>query len=200
MFGRLTASAGLGYGVGPVTLTGLSFKGELYPLEDDPKIAAHLKGKLAVPAYGEIYGTFGATIGAEVALGLVSAEGGVEVKPALRVQGEGALEINADYEAGAFTFAAEAYAKGQMIAKLDIDLVATLSGAWGALSYTWNHHLKHFEKPIGPELKLTLGKIAYGKGGEITWPSISQIKVEPEHIDPMEVVRDLVSSNKAVEH
>jgi Domain of unknown function (DUF4157) len=200
VFGRLSASAGIGYGVGPVTLTGLNFKGELYPLEPDPKISAHLKGKLGVPAYAEVYGKFGATIGAEVALGLVSAEGGVEVTPALRVTGEGAVEINANYEGGSFTFAAEAYAKGQMIAKLDVDLVATLSGAWGAFSYTWNHHLKHIEKQIGPELKLTLGKIGYGKGGEITWPSISQIKLEPEHIDPIEIVKDLVSSSKAVEH
>src|SRR5262249_44432946 len=35
VFGHLYASAGLGYGVGPVMLAGLNFKGELYPLEDD---------------------------------------------------------------------------------------------------------------------------------------------------------------------
>ena len=197
VFGRLSASAGLSYSVGPVMLTGLNFKGEAYPLEDDPQIKAHLTGKLSVPARADIYGTFGATIGARVALGLVSAEGGVEVTPSLGISGEGALKIDADYQAGAFTFEAEAYAKGQMNAALAVDLVATLSGAWGAFSYSWNYPAWSIKKQIGPELKLTLGKIAYGKGGEITWPSLSQIKLEPENIDPIEVIKDLVSSKSA---
>jgi Domain of unknown function (DUF4157) len=197
VFGRLSASAGLSYSVGPVMLTGINFKGELYPLEDDPQIKAHLAGKLAVPAQADIYGTFGATIGARVALGLVSAEGGVEVTPSLGVKGEGGLKIDADYQSGAFSFEAEAYAQGQMNAALSVNLVATLSGAWGAVSYTWNYPAWNITKNIGPELKLTLGKIAYGKDGEITWPSISQIKVEPEHIDPIEIIKDLVSSRTA---
>jgi hypothetical protein len=200
VFGRLSASAGLSYSVGPVMLTGLNFKGEAYPLEDDPQIKAHLTGKLSVPARADIYGTFGASIGARVALGLVSAEGGVEVTPSLGITGEGAIKIDADYLAGAFTFEAEAYAKGQMNAALSVNLVATLSGAWGLFSYTWNYPAWSLKKQIGPELKLTLGKIAYGKDGEITWPSLSQIKLEPENIDPMEVIKDLVSSKSAAKN
>src|SRR5207245_5566289 len=99
----------LGYGVGTVMLKGVVFEGELYPLEDDPKIKASLKGKLSIPAYGEIYGTFGAYIGVEVALGAVGAKGGVEVTPTLRLQTEAALDVEAAYEAYAFTFSAEAY-------------------------------------------------------------------------------------------
>src|SRR5262249_14185063 len=102
-------------------------------------------------------------------------------------------------QAGTFTFEADAYAKGQMLAKLDVSLVATLSGAWGALSYTWEYPALHVEKPIGPELYLTLGKFAYGKGGEITWPDVSQITVKPEHIDPIDILTDLVSSHTAGE-
>ena len=55
----------------------------------------------------------------------------------------------------------------------------------------------HVEKPIGPELYLTLGKIGYGKGGEITWPDPSQITLKPEHLDPIDILTDLVSSHTA---
>ena len=65
VFAEIRASAGLGYGVGPVAIKDVLFNGELFPLEDDPKVKATLKGKLAVPAYGEIYGTFGARLGSE---------------------------------------------------------------------------------------------------------------------------------------
>ena len=78
-YGEIRGSLGLGYGVGPVMLKSVVFKGELYPLEDDPKVSAKLTGKFAVPAYAELYGTFGAYIGLEVLLGAVGAKGGIEV-------------------------------------------------------------------------------------------------------------------------
>jgi hypothetical protein len=196
-FAEIRASAGLGYGVGPVAIKDVLFNGELYPFEDDPKVTASLKGKLAVPAYGEIYGTFGARLGAEVAAGAAGLKGGVDVTPALRIEGEGAAAFEAKYEAGTFTFAAEAYAKGHMLAKLDVDLVAEAYAAYGLLSHTWTWNVKKIQRQIGPELKLTLGRIAYGKGGEITWPSASQITLEPKEIDPMDIVRDLVGEAKS---
>jgi hypothetical protein len=196
IFGRLSASAGLGYSVGPVMLTGAKFDGELYPLEDDPQIIAHLTGKLSVPARANIYGTFGATIGARVAAGLVSAEGGVEVTPSLGITGEAALKVDAEYKAGAFSFEAEAFAQGKMDASLGVSLVATISGAWGLFAYSWNYPAWNLKKQIGPELKLTIGKVAY-KNGDFTWPSLSQVKIQPEHIDPVEIIKDLVSSRTA---
>jgi hypothetical protein len=199
-YGEIKVSAGLKYGVGPVMLKGLMFVGELYPLEDDPQVKANLKGKLAVPAYGEIYGTFGAYIGLEVLLGAVGAKGGIEVTPALRIEGEGGIDFDAKYQAAAFTFSAEAYAKGRMLAKLDVDLLAELYAAWGIFSHTWTYKVAKLEKQIGPELKLTLGKVAYGKGGEITWPSASQITLEPQDLDPLDLVKDLMGRGKAVEH
>lgn len=195
-FGQLKVSAGLGYGVGPVMLKGVVFKGELYPLEDDPKIKASLKGKLSIPAYGEIYGTFGAYIGVEVALGAVGAKGGVEVTPTLRLQTEAALDVEAAYEAYAFTFSAEAYVKGQLIAKLRVDLMAELYAAYGLLSHTWTYNAAAIEKKLGPELKLTLGKIGYGKGG-VTLPSLSQISLEPKDLDPLGIVKDLLAEGKS---
>jgi hypothetical protein len=196
-FGEIRASAGLKYGVGPVTVRGVVFSGELYPLEDDPQVKARLKGRLVVPAFGEIYGTFGARIGAEVAGGLVGAKGGIDLTPALRIEGEGGVAVDAEYLTGAFSFSAEAYAVGRLLLKLRIDLVAELYAGYGLWSHSWSWNIKDFQKQVGPELRLTLGKIAYGKNGEITWPSLSQIKLEPESLDPIAIVKELLNTGKS---
>lgn len=198
-YGEIRGGLSVGYGVGPVSIKGVTFNGELYPLEEDPKVKAQLKGKLSVPAYGEIRGTFGAYIGLEVALGAIGAKGGIEVKPTLGVKGEGAIEFDAAYEAGAFSFSAEAYAKGSMYAKLGVDLKAELYAAWGLFSHTWTYPVASVSKQLGPELKITLGKVAYGKNGEITWPSLSQIDVNPKEIDPKAMVMELLGEGKATE-
>lgn len=195
VFGRLSASAGVAYGVGPVMLKGVKFNGSAYPFEDDAKIEATLSGKLSVPAFGEIYGTFGARIGAEVAMGVVGAEGGIDITPSLRVQGEAALNFSSKYANGGFSMAADATVTGAMIAKLKVDLKAEVYGLWHTLSYGWEKNLASVSKQLGPELELTLGKVAYDQG-KITWPSLSQVKMKPENIDPIEIVKDLVGSAK----
>ncbi|MFI1292475.1 DUF4157 domain-containing protein [Streptomyces sp. NPDC020792] len=196
---ELRGSLQLGYGVGPVVLKAVVFKGELYPFEDDPKVAAKLTGAFAVPAYAELSGTFGAYIGAEVALGAVGAKGGIDIIPSLRIAGESGVTIAADYDKDGFSFDAEAYAKGQLTASAKVLLAAELYAAWGLFSHRWTYDVASVSARIGPELKLTLGRIAYAKNGEITWPSLSQIKVEPESIDPVQVIQDMLGRGKAVE-
>ncbi|WP_112310793.1 eCIS core domain-containing protein [Pseudogemmobacter bohemicus] len=198
-YGEIRGSLGLGYGVGPVMLKSVKFNGELYPLEDDPQVKAKLTGAFSLPAYGEIYGTFGAYIGLEVALGAVGAKGGIEITPALRIEGEGGLDVEADYDRDGFAFSAEAFAKGRLIAKAKVDLAADLYAAWGAFSHRWVYNVAAVQAQIGPEVKLTLGRIAYSKAGDITWPSLSQIKMEPEKIDPMQVVREMMNRGEAKE-
>jgi hypothetical protein len=197
-YGEIKVSAGLGYGVGPVMLSGIKFNGELYPLEEDLQIKAKLVGRLQVPAYAELYGTFGAYIGVEVALGAVGAKGGIEVTPSVRIDGKGGIDVDAEYLAGAFSFSAEAFAEGQLSARLKVDLMAELYAAWGLFSHTWVYNVASLSKQIGPTLRLTIGKVGY-KNGELTWPSLSQIKLEPESIDPLEIVKDLMRSGKAIE-
>ena len=131
-FLEIYGSLGVRYGVGPVTLRGVVFNGELYPLEGDPRIKARLKGALVVPAFGEIYGSVGANLEVEVLGGAIGAKGGIEVRPALRVQGEAGIAVDAAYASGAFAFSAEAYAKGQMHATLKVNLKAEVSAGWGA--------------------------------------------------------------------
>lgn len=198
-YGEIRGGLSVGYGVGPVVLKNVKFNGELYPFEDDPKIKASLIGRFSVPAYGELRGLFGAYIGAEVLLGAVGAKGGIDVKPTLGVRGEGAIDFNAAYESAGFSFAAEAYARGQMFARLKVDLSATIYAAWGLFSHTWEYPLKDVSKPLGPELKITLGKIAYARTGEITWPDISQIDVTPKEINPRAIVEELLSESKTPE-
>lgn len=199
-YGEIRGSLGLGYGVGPVTLKAVVFKGELYPLEDDPQVKAHLTGTFAVPAYGELYGTFGAYIGVEVALGAVGAKGGIDVTPKLRIEGEGGIKIDADYDKDGFSFDAEAYAKGRLVASARVDLKAELYAAWGLFSHTWTYNVASVSAQLGPELRLSLGKIGYAKSGEITWPSLSQIKPDPETIDPLSVVKEMLGRGEAKEN
>jgi hypothetical protein len=196
---ELRGSLLLVYGVGPVVLRAVVFAGELYPFEDDPKVAAKLSGTFAVPAYAELRGTFGAYIGAEVAGGAIGAKGGIDITPSLRIEGEGGVKIAADYDKDGFSFDAEAYAKGQLVAAAKVLLAAELYAAWGLFSHRWTYEAASVSARIGPEIRLTLGRIAYAKNGEITWPSLAQIKVEPESIDPVSAVKDMLHRGRAVE-
>ena len=198
-YGEIRGSLGLGYGVGPVALRGVVLTGELYPFEDDPQIKAKLRGTFAVPAYAELYGTFGAYIGLEVALGAVGAKGGLEITPRLRISGEGGIAVDADYDSGGFSFAAEAYASGQLTASATVNLVADLYAAYGLFSHRWTYQVASVSAQIGPTVRLTIGRIAMSKTGEMTWPSLSQVRMEPQTIDPLGVVRDMLRRGEARE-
>jgi Domain of unknown function (DUF4157) len=197
-FGRIEGTLSLGYGVGPIMMKAVVFNGSLYPLEDDPKVEAKLAGTFAVPAYAELSGVFGARLGLEVAAGAAGLEGGIDIKPSLRIDGEGGVKIDAAYKDGGFDFSASAYAEGKLTAKAKVDLVATIYALWRAVDYSWTYNVASVEAQIGPTVKLSLGKIAYGRDGTFTWPSLDQIKVDPE-VDPLEVVKDMAGRGKAVE-
>jgi hypothetical protein len=198
-YGEIRGSLGLGYGVGPVMLRGVVFTGELYPFEDEPQVRARLVGRFVVPAYAELYGTFGAYIGLEVALGAVGAKGGIEITPRLRISGEGGIAVEAGYESGGFSFAAEAYAAGQLTTSATVDLVADLYAAYGLLSHRWTYRAASVSAQIGPTVRLTIGRIAMSRTGEMTWPSLSQVRMEPANIDPLGVVRDMLHRGEARE-
>lgn len=197
-FGRIEGSLGLGYGVGPITLKAVVFNGSLYPLEDDPKVEAKLTGRFAVPAYAELYGIFGARLGVEVAAGAAGLEGGIDIKPSLRIAGEGGVKFDASYKDGGFDFSASAYAEGELTAKAKVDLVATIYALWKLIDYSWTYTIGSVEAKVGPKVRLSLGTIAYGRDGTFTWPSLDQIKCDPE-IDPLTVVRDMVGRGKTKE-
>jgi hypothetical protein len=144
-----------------------------------------------------MYGKFGASIGVEVLFGAVGAKGGIDVIPALRIEGEGGINFTADYQEGGFSFEAEAYAKGRMLATLKVNLTAEIYAAWGLFSHTWTYPVAATTKQLGPELNVTLGKIGYSRTGEITWPSPSQFDLKPKDLDPLELVKDLLREGKS---
>lgn len=195
-FGRIEGSLGLSYGIGPILLRGVVFNGSLFPLEDDPQIDAKLTGRFDVPAQAELYGVFGARLGVEVAAGAAGLEGGIDIQPSLRIAGEGGVKFDAVYKDGGFDFAASAYAQGALTARAKVDLVATIYALWRAVDYSWTYNVASVEAQIGPEVKLSLGTIAYRRDGTFTWPSLDQVKIEPD-IDPLEVVKDLAGRGKA---
>ncbi|MDD7942419.1 DUF4157 domain-containing protein [Actinomycetospora lutea] len=198
-FAEIRGSLGVGYGVGPIVLTAVVFAGELFPLEDDPQIKANLTGALVVPAYAELYGTFGAYIGLEVALGAAGAKGGIDISPRLRLTGEGRLALDASYdEEDGFAFSTEATVSGQLNATVDVDLKATLYGFWGLVSHTWTYRAGSVSAQLGPTITLKLGEVGYAKG-QITWPSVSDIAVEPRSVDPLAVIKEMLGRGEEKE-
>lgn len=197
-YGQIKGSLGVRYGVGPVTLKGVKLTGELYPFEADPAIKATLTGKLVLPAFGELYGTFGAYIGVDILWGVAGgAKGGIEATPSLRVDGLVGLDVNAAYDSGGFSFGAVAYAEGGMMARIKVNFAAEIYALSGAYTYRWTYPLAAAEKPLGPRLKVTLGKIAYSPSAGMTWPSLEQIKLEPADFHPLDMVKSLMSEGKA---
>ncbi|MBO9713886.1 DUF4157 domain-containing protein [Sphingomonas sp.] len=190
-------SLGVEYGVGPLALNNVKFNGELWPLEDDPKVKAKLTGRLAAPAFVGVYGTFGARLGAEVFAGALGLNGGIDITPSLRLNVDAGIDVAAEYGAQGFSFEAIATVKGALEAALGIDLKGEIYGAYGLLSYTWTYPVARTQpKRLGPELKVTLGKLAYSKEKGITWPSLDQIDYEPKEFDPKSIISDLLSDTK----
>ncbi|MFB6608720.1 HNH endonuclease [Agromyces sp. NPDC056379] len=191
VFGELRGSLGFAYGVGPIMLSAAVFTGELYPLEDDPQVKAKITGVFVVPAYAELYGQFGAFIGAELAGGLAGVKGGVDVTPKVRLDGKGAIAVDAEYGAGGFSFAADAFVEGQLTASAEVALDAQIYAAYGIFEKTWTWNVASANAELGPKVRLTIGRVAYTKSGGMTWPSLSQIRLEPE-LDPLGAIRGIL--------
>jgi len=193
-----TGSFGVTYGMGPLAINNVKFNGELYPLEDDPKIKASLTGRLSAPGFAGIYGTFGARLGAEVLGGALGLNGGIDVTPSLTLKIDAGIDVNASYNAEkGFGFSADASVKTALVAQIAFDLKAQIYGAYGLLEYTWTHPLNDPKpKQLGPEFIVTLGKISYSKDQGIVWPSLDQIDYSPKDFDPKSIISDLLSETK----
>lgn len=194
---RVTGELGARFKVGPGTLSG-TLTAELFPFEENKQLKAKLNGSLKVPATASLYGRFGALLGMQAAMGLVGVEGGIYLIPEIGVTGEGGVTADAEYADGGFSFAAEAYAKGKMFGRFGVDFAAAFTAMRGMVRYEWTYPVAKSDPiDLGPELHVTLGKIAYGRDGTITWPDISQISVTPKELDPLQLVRDIAQKSKS---
>jgi hypothetical protein len=197
VFFAARGSLGIGYGIGPLALNAIKLNAEVWPLEDDPKIKARLSGQLSAPGFAALYGTFGARLGGEFAGGAVGLAGGIDITPTLRLKMDAGIGVDAEYGANGFAFEAQAAVTAAMDAMIAFELKAEVYAAYGALSHTWTHPLNDPKpKRIGPEMKVTLGKIGYSRDKGITWPSLDQIDYSPKEFDPMQIVNDLLSETK----
>jgi Domain of unknown function (DUF4157) len=193
-----TGSFGVTYGIGPLALNNVKFNGELYPLEEDPKVKASLTGRLSAPGFAGIYGTFGARLGAEVLAGALGLNGGIDVTPSLTLKIDAGVDVNASYSADkGFAFSTEAGIKTRLEAQIAFDLKASIYAAYGAIEYTWTHPLNDPKpKQLGPEFIVTLGRLSYSKDQGIVWPSLDQIDYSPKDFDPKSIITDLLSETK----
>ncbi|HEX4848265.1 MAG TPA: hypothetical protein VFV30_08975, partial [Novosphingobium sp.] len=192
----VTGELGVAFGVGPGLING-TLTAELFPFEEDKKIKATLDGKFTVPAKAELYGRFGALLGVAIAGGLAGVEGGIYLKPAIGVKGEGGIGVKAEYADGGFSFEANAFATGAMYGSLGIDFAAAVYLARNLLRYEWTHPLaKYGPVQLGPTLDVQLGKIAYARDGTVTWPDPSQISITPKEFDPLQLVADVLKGSK----
>ena len=194
VFGEITASASFGYSLGPVALIDVKLNGSLYPLEDDPKIEASLKGAVSLPGEATLGGSLGANIGVEIAAGAVGIKGGISVDPVIKLMAAIRAPFSADYKEGAFSFFAEAAAKGSAELSLGINLNAKIYAAYGVFSHDWTHRLADYKWPLGGEMQLYMGSVGYGKEG-VKWPNLAEIKTIPA-IDPLGMVEKLLKNAK----
>ncbi|WP_226632810.1 DUF4157 domain-containing protein [Novosphingobium profundi] len=191
------AGMGVKYGVGPVMLTRAGFAGSLYPLEDDMQITAEIHGEVRAPAFGTVYGRLGATIGAEVLLGAVGAKASVELIPSLSVRAEAVAQARARYAGGKFAFDFNAYAEGGFRVGLDVDIIGTITAAYGWKEWEWRWNVGGWNARLGPDLRIDFGRMGYDSERGIAWPSLSNIRVTPDSFDPKAMMRNLLESSRA---
>lgn len=197
IFCKISGSLRVVYGVGPVMLTGVRFDGSLYPFEENPQVEAHLKGRLSLPAYAGLKGILSVSIGAELLMGAAGAEGSLTLGASLTLNANAGLDVDAGYSDGGFSFSAVASVKGELIARLSVDLEAELYTLWGHGPGTkWTYPVASIERQLGPTLDVTLGRIGYSKG-QVTLPELSQIDVKPKEIDPLPMLKRLLSKEES---
>jgi len=193
----MTGELGARYQFGPGTIGGtVTIEG--YFLSEDPRIKAKLDSALKLPAFGELYGRFGVMIGAAVAQGLVGAEGGVYLKPSIRIDLLGSVIAEADYvQDRGFSFSGLAKVDGSLTGSFAVDAAVSVYFMRGLLEKEW---LIPIEK-WGPvdlidKFTLILGKVSYSSEKGMTWPSLSDISISPEKYSPMTMIKGMLEKQK----
>ncbi len=193
---RVFASVGYSYFVGPGQLQDTKFSGQFDPLEEDPNIVATFKSSFVLPTGFTVFGSFGASLGAEAGWGAVAVDGDLTVTPEIGPRATLRIPVAATYEKSEFSFLAEPKIEAELLAKLGISLGATISAGWGLWSHNWTYPVASVQKRLGPKLVISMGKLGYSTKSGPTWPSLSSISVEPKDIDPLQIVKDLLNDSK----
>jgi hypothetical protein len=196
---NVDAGVGISYGMGPGMVTGIELTGQFDPLEDNPNIVAQLKGQFVISTYFGLTGKIGARIGVEVAGGAVGVDGGVTVRPSIGVSADAKVDIDAKYEKGAFDFLGKAYIDVTPVAKLGVDLTATMYAGWHLLQYEWSYPVAAMQWKFPAPIKINMGQVGYSTAEGMRWPKLSDISVEPKDLSPMKMMQDVMAGRKTSE-
>jgi hypothetical protein len=196
---NVRAAVGVSFSVGPGQIREVLLEGAFDPLEENPNVTAMLKGKFVIPTSFSLYGEFGAELGVEIAGGAVGISGGINVEPSLTLGADAIVAVEASYAKGEFAFSGKAYLDAKLSARLGINLTATFYAGWGLYEYRWKYPVAAITRQLGPNLRINLGQISYSTLSGVTWPSLSDISIEPKDIDPLAVVQQLLSEKNETE-
>jgi len=197
---NIRAAVGIAYGIGPGKLASLTLSGEFDPLEDNPNIKASLKGRFVINSYFDLTGSVSASLGIQAAGGAIGADVGVRVTPSVGVSADAVATVDANYEKGGFDIAGKAFIDVAPHAHLGIDLVGSIYALWHAVEYQMTYPVKSYDWTFPQKIKVNLGEIGYSSAtGQMRWPKLSDISVEPAEISPLAMMRDVMGRAKAKE-
>jgi hypothetical protein len=177
----------LGYSLGPVLLTTVTFSGSLYPLEPDPAIEGTLSGTIVAKGDAGLHGLLDMHIGAELLQGAAGVKGSLGLGAGLHFEAHASVAPAVEYRNG-FTVSAEAYFDSGLELNVGIVAAAEVYTLWGyGPGHEWTFPIKSMKWPIGSGFKLPLGTFTYS-GGQRTEPK-ADAKSVPEKLDPADMVK-----------
>jgi hypothetical protein len=193
-FFEIYGSLGFAYGVGPAAIKSITFKGEAYPLEDDPKISASIGATFHLPGFVALKGTLGANIGAQVLGGVVGAKGGVSVDAVLRAGASVTAPVSATYKEGNFGFSAKAGGQADLSLTAAVNLNAEIYALRGLFSHKWTWELGKFGPANLGSISVTFGEFSSNPEGGLNKPE--EKSDSPKELDPIEMMKGALSSAK----
>jgi hypothetical protein len=195
---NIHAGVGIRYSMGPGKITGLVIAGQFDPLEENTNLTATAKGKFVIPTGFGVYGDVTAKLGLEVAGGAVGVDGGVSVIPAVDLSADAVVDVAAKYEKGDFEFRGKAYIDTALKASLSVNLVASIYAAYHLVSYEWSYNAGAWSYTFPQKVKINLGEVAYANG-QMRWPKLSDISIEPADISPLKLIQDVMEKRQTKE-
>lgn len=194
VYAQLTASVGYGFYIGPAIVESIKITGSFDPLEENPNVVAKLVGKFDCPVGAKIYGTLGAHIGADAAMGLAELDGGITVTPSLDATAHAKAEATGEYAQGNFKVGVKPSVDLSLDAMLKIGGEVTASAAWGLFSHTWDFEIASYTQNLGKKT-LDFGELSASFGSGQAMPG-AQDKAALPQMDPIDLIKDIVNRRK----
>ena len=195
---HLGAGVRFTYGIGPGQIVNTVIEGSFDPLEENKNAKLKFTSTLELPAHVGLTGILEAGLGIAVLGGLAAkVHGGLRLEPGFRLQMMTRAPVTAEYDQGDFSFEGRVEMQGGLVLGLAIKLYAHVEAIGGAVEKDFSHELKNYQYDVGQSMTLTLAKIAYSTKTGFKAPSLDDIKIQPNNIDPVAMIRKVGESAKA---